>query len=103
MKYFQDDYKKIEDDVSFDITQVRIRNQEKVTQNISILIKYVVDFLEYQDNIRTLSEKIAATIANFVADSKTNLQKANIVPLLFLIFLGRNPGFSLLLVFFNFS
>ena len=89
MKYFQDDYKKIEDDVSFDITQVRIRNQEKATQNISILIKYVVDFLEYQDKIRTLSENIAMTIQLFVDSSKNSLQKANIVPLLFLIFLGE--------------
>ena len=87
--FFQEDYKKIEDNVSFDITQIRIRNHEKVSQNITILIKYVVDFLEYQNNIRSLSENIAFTVSDFVTNSKANLQRANIVPLLFLIFLGN--------------
>ena len=74
--------------MSFDITQIRIRNHEEISQNITILIKYVVDFLEYQDNIRGLSENIALTVSEFVANSKNDLQRANIVPLLFLIFLG---------------
>ena len=86
--FIQENYTKIEDDVSFDITQVKIRNQEQISSNISVLIKYVVDFLEYQDKIRTLSENIAKTIQVFVDSSKSSLQKANIVPLLFLIFLG---------------
>ena len=86
---FQEDYKKIEDNVSFDITQIKIRNHEKVSQNITILIKYVVDFLEYQNNIRSLSENIAFTVSDFVTNSKAILQRANIVPLLFLIFLGN--------------
>ena len=86
--FIKENYTKIEDDVSFDITQVKIRNQEQISSNISVLIKYVVDFLEYQDKIRTLSENIAMTIQLFVDSSKNSLQKANIVPLLFLIFLG---------------
>ena len=86
--FIKENYTKIEDDVSFDITQVKIRNQEQISSNISVLIKYVVDFLEYQDKIRTLSENIAKTIQVFVDSSKSSLQKANIVPLLFLIFLG---------------
>ena len=60
--FIKENYTKIEDDVSFDITQVQIRNQEQISSNISVLIKYVVDFLEYQDKIRTLSENIAMTI-----------------------------------------
>ena len=72
-----------------DITQIKIRNHEKVSQNITILIKYVVDFLEYQNNIRSLSENIAFTVSDFVTNSKAILQRANIVPLLFLIFLGN--------------
>ena len=49
----------------------------------------MVDFLEYQDNIRGLSEDIALTISDFVTNSRNDLQRANIVPLLFLIFLGK--------------
>ena len=75
--------------MSFDITQIRIRNHEKISQNITIVIKYVVDFLEYQDKIRSLSENIALTVTEFVLNNKNSLQKANIVPLLFLIFLGK--------------
>ena len=92
--FIKENYTKIEDDVSFDITQVKIRNQEQISSNISVLIKYVVDFLEYQDKIRTLSENIAMTIQLFVDSSKNSLQKANIVPLLFLIFLGEFENFD---------
>ena len=92
--FIKENYTKIEDDVSFDITQVKIRNQEQISSNISVLIKYVVDFLEYQDKIRTLSENIAMTIQLFVDSSKSSLQKANIVPLLFLIFLGEFENFD---------
>lgn len=75
--------------MSFDITQVRIRNHEEISQNITIVIKYVVDFLEYQNKIRSLSENIALTVSKFVLNNKNSLQRANIVPLLFLIFLGN--------------
>ena len=75
--------------MSFDITQVKIRNHEEISQNITIVINYVVDFLEYQDKIRSLSENIALTVTEFVLNNRNSLQKANIVPLLFLIFLGN--------------
>ena len=74
--------------MSFDITQVKIRNHEEISQNITIVINYVVDFLEYQDKIRSLSENIALTVTEFVLNNRNSLQRANIVPLLFLIFLG---------------
>ena len=75
--------------MSFDITQIRIRNHEEISQNITIVINYVVDFLEYQDKIRSLSENIANTVTEFVLSNRNSLQRANIVPLLFLIFLGN--------------
>ena len=47
-----------------------------------------MDFLQYQDNVRSVSEKIAISIADFVKKDKNNLEKANIGPLIFLIVLA---------------
>ena len=88
LPYLRQNYTQIEDDVSFDITQAKVRIQTNYSDDIGFLIKYAVDFLEYQNNIRDLSEDIAESIAYFVESSKNNLQKSNIVPLIFLVVLG---------------
>ena len=88
LPYLKNNYTAIEDDVSFDIIQARIRGQYNASDEVEFLITYAVDFLEYQDNVRQLSEDIAESIGVFVQKSKRNLQKANIIPLIFLVILA---------------
>ena len=84
----KNNYTKIEDDVSFDVIQARIREQSNASDEVEFLITYAVDFLEYQDNVRQLSEDIAESIGVFVESSKRKLQRANIIPLIFLVILA---------------
>ena len=65
-----------------------IRERGQANDSLKLLIGYAVDFLQYQDNVRTVSEKIAISIADFVKKDKNNLEKANIGPLIFLIVLA---------------
>ena len=64
-----------------------IREKADINSSLSNLISYAVAFLHYQDNVRSVSEKIASRISAFVKVDQVNLENANIPPLVFLIVL----------------
>ena len=86
-KSSQEDYSVITEERRFLDHQRVIKNRDVTNDSLSYLISYAVAFLQYQDNVRGVSEKIASRVSDFVKIDQQKLERANITPLVFLVIL----------------